>query len=49
MLQLLLDLGADINRPDENGYTPLAASVWAGGDGPTTRALIAARADVDGG
>ena len=23
MLQLLLGLGADINRPDEDGYTPL--------------------------
>ena len=49
MLQLLLDLGADINRPDEDGYTPLAASAWAGVDGPTIRALIAARADVDSG
>ena len=25
MLQLLLGLGADINRPDEDGWTPLAA------------------------
>ena len=49
MLQLLLDLGADINRPDEDGYTPLAASAWAGGDGATICALIAARADVDSG
>ena len=49
MLQLLLDLGADINRLDEDGYTPLAASAWAGVDGPTIRALIAARADVDSG
>ena len=49
MLQLLLDLGADINRPDEDGYTPLAASAWVGGDGPATRMLIAARADVDSG
>ena len=47
MLQLLLDLGADINRPDESGYTPLAASAWAGGDGAPICALIAARADVD--
>ena len=49
MLQLLLDLGADINRLDEDGYTPLAASAWVGGDGPATRMLIAARADVDSG
>ena len=47
MLQLLLDLGADINRLDEDGWTPLAASTWACGDGPAARMLIAARADAE--
>ena len=49
MLRLLLDLGADINRTDEDGWTPLAASTWACGDAPATRMLIAAGADVDSG
>lgn len=49
MMQLLLHLGADLNRPDEGGYTPLACSAMVRGDDPATRMLIAARADVNGG
>lgn len=30
MAQLLLDFGADINRPDENKRTPLALACWMG-------------------
>ncbi len=49
MLKCLCDLGADVNLADDDGHTPLAASVWAGGDGPASRLLLAARADVDAG
>ena len=49
MLQFLLDLRADVNRPDERGYTPLAASVWTRGVGLETRLFIEAQADVDAG
>ena len=47
-MRVLLHVGASVNRPDQEGYSPLGASVWAGG-GPATRLLLAARADVDGG
>ena len=47
-VRVLLHLGANANLPDRGGYSPLGASVWAGG-GPATRLLLAARADVDGG
>jgi ankyrin repeat protein len=40
MVKLLIDNGAEIDRPDKHGFTPLAEAVLAGGQPQTRRAIV---------
>ena len=46
VVRALIELGSDINKADDNGYTPLIMAVQKGHD-VVVRALIEADADID--